>query len=143
MLSEFMETTAVQLVWVAIIIVATLAIALRDFRRVARITLIGALALSVDIFVLHLFGELLSVFHLVALLLVLGIGLDYALFFTRREFDGNTLHSLSICCLSTVLVFGLLAGSNIPVIKAIGSTVALGVFACFIFGGIFSRSKNW
>lgn len=142
MLGDYMQMAAWQLVWVAMIIAASLLLALRDWQRVLRVVLIGFLALSVDVFILHLCGVLFSVFHLVALLLVLGIGLDYALFFTRREFDTNTLHSLFICCVSTVVVFALLACSEVPVIRAIGITVSVGVLACFILGGIFSRSNN-
>jgi predicted exporter len=79
-------------------------------------------------------GEKLTLFHLVALLLVIGIGLNYALFFNRRELSGEDTRrnhlSLVICSLTTFLSFGTLMLSRIPVLHAIGQTVALGSLLC-------------
>jgi len=76
-------------------------------------------------------GVALSLFHLVALILAAGLGLDYALFFEHIEDDPaeqrRTLHSILVCSASTFIVFALLAASSLPVLRAIGVTVALGV----------------
>lgn len=81
-------------------------------------------------------GEKLTLFHLVALLLVVGIGLNYALFFNRRERNddetGRNHLSLAVCSLTTFLSFGTLMLSRIPVLHAIGQTVALGSLLCLI-----------
>ena len=86
---------------------------------------------------LHLLGERLSLFHLASLLLVSGIGLDYSLFFNRQcqtEVDrADTLRSLWTCVVTTVLAFGTLAFSQIPVLRAIGLTVSLGALSCYLF----------
>jgi len=90
-------------------------------------------------------GHLLSLFHLIALLLVMGIGIDYSLFFNRQEVDEEdrqrTLHSLLVCAISTVMVFGILASSEIPVLKAIGLTVSIGVFFSFLAAAFFSPTR--
>jgi predicted exporter len=82
-------------------------------------------------------GERLSLFHVAALLLVMGFGLDYALFSVRTPADSPlfavTMMSLITCNISTLLVFGLLAGSEVPVLHAIGTTVSVGAFAALIF----------
>src|SRR3546814_4908787 len=44
----------------------------------------------------------------------------------------RTLHAVIVCSLTTLLVFALLALSSIPVLRAIGSTVAIGVAANFV-----------
>lgn len=81
--------------------------------------------------ILQLVGVTLSLFHMTSLMLVGGIVLDYALFFDREETDPEesvrTLHALSVCCVSTLTVFGILGLSQIPVLRAIGVTVACGV----------------
>lgn len=81
--------------------------------------------------VLHAFGVKLSLFHMTSLMLVAGIVLDYALFFDRavdqQEDAVRTLHALTVCCVSTLTVFGILGLSQIPVLRAIGTTVACGV----------------
>jgi predicted exporter len=93
---------------------------------------IAGAAMCVAVTVLR--GEKLTLFHLVALLLVIGIGLNYALFFNRREQSaGDTRRnhlSLAICSLTTFLSFGTLTLSRIPVLHAIGQTVALGSLLC-------------
>lgn len=97
----------------------------------ARVVTPVALALIFDIGLLLLLGQRLSLFHIVSLLLVAGISLDYSLFINRSDENlpehRRTLHSLTVCLASTATAFGLLALSDIPVLKAIGSTVFIGV----------------
>src|SRR3546814_19677557 len=72
-----------------------------------------------------------------------GLGLDYALFFDHAGDDHadqlRTLHALITCSLMTLLVFFLLALSSIPVLRAIGSTVTLGVLGNFVLALLVSR----
>ena len=88
---------------------------------------------------LALLGERLSLIHLVALQFVVGVGLDYALFFARRQLDrderARTLRTLVTCCATTMLTFGLLLLCRTPLLRDIGATVAIGVLAamCFAF----------
>jgi predicted exporter len=85
----------------------------------------------------------LGLFHLVALLLVIGLGIDYALFFNRLaanqdEWD-STFPALWKSWLTTVLVFGSLAFSQAVVLQAIGLTVSVGVSLCFLLGAVWMR----
>ncbi|GAC1336745.1 MAG: MMPL family transporter [Acetobacteraceae bacterium] len=88
-------------------------------------------------------GVRLSLIHLVALQLVAGVGLDYALFFARRQLDAEerarTLRTLVTCNAMTLLTFGLLSVCDTPVLRDIGVTVAVGAvlamgFAFFAAG---------
>jgi predicted exporter len=96
--------------------------------------------------ILVFFGVKFSLFHLAASLLVIGLGLDYALFLNREESDDSdrlkTCHALLICNLSTLSVFGVLSFSNTPVLTAIGSTVALGSLLSLIFSSIFAQNVS-
>ncbi|HXA48257.1 MAG TPA: MMPL family transporter, partial [Burkholderiaceae bacterium] len=91
-------------------------------------------------------GEKLTIFHLVALLLVIGIGLNYALFFNRREPNEQETRrnhlSLAICSLTSFLSFGTLMLSRIPVLHAIGQTVALGSLLCLICSALLAESNS-
>jgi len=73
----------------------------------------------------------LSIFNLISAVLVAGLVLDYALFFSREEPDErssrNTFHAVSICAGSTATAFIVLSMSTIPVLQSIGVTVAAGV----------------
>ena len=66
-------------------IVLVLAFGLRNARAVLQVVLPVALALLITAAVLQLAGQRLTVFHLIAMLLVMGIGLNYSLFFDRPE----------------------------------------------------------
>lgn len=89
-------------------------------------------------------GWQLTLFHLVALLLVVGIGSNYSLFFERDTLlqtdPRRTLASLALCSLSTILAFGLLATASTPVLSAIGITVATGAALSLLFSAIFSSA---
>lgn len=127
----------------AVLLTLTVWIALRQPRRVVRVLLPMALTTLLILAVLRGTGVELNLFHLVALILAAGLGLDYALFFDHAGEDRadqlRTLHALIVCSLMTLLVFSLLAFSSIPVLRAIGTTVALGVFANFVLALLVSR----
>ncbi|MEM1413596.1 MAG: hypothetical protein AAGH15_01785, partial [Myxococcota bacterium] len=75
-------------------------------------------------------GAALTLFHVVSLLLVLSMGVDYGVFMVEAEGDdavGVTLVSLVIAAVSTALSFGALALSTQPALAAIGQTTGLGV----------------
>lgn len=104
-------------------------------RRILWLAMTVAAALAVTFAAVVLMHEKLAVFHLIGLLLVFGLGLDYALFFSRDESDKErecTRHSLLACAASTVLAFGILGGSSIPLLKNLGVTVAIGSAASFL-----------
>jgi predicted exporter len=86
--------------------------------------------------ILQAAGVSLNLFHLISLMLAAGLGLDYALFFERAADDpaehARTLHAVLACACSTLLVFALLAAAELPVLRAIGAPVALGVLANFV-----------
>jgi predicted exporter len=127
----------------ALLLTATVWISLRQPRRVLRVLLPMALTTLLILAVLRGLGVELNLFHLVALILAAGLGLDYALFFDHAGEDRadqlRTLHALIVCSLMTLLVFSLLALSSIPVLRAIGTTVAIGVFANFVLALLVSR----
>ncbi|MGH8530469.1 MAG: MMPL family transporter [Nevskiales bacterium] len=91
----------------------------------------------------HLLGLRLNLFHLVSLMLVAGVAMDYALFLGAAEDDpaerARSLHAVALCLLSTLSVFGILGLSQIPVLRAIGSTVALGVALSFVLALLGAR----
>jgi len=77
---------------------------------------------------LALAGERLTLLHLVGLLLIVAVGSNYALFFDRseRQPEPQTLASLLIANCTTVIGFGVLAFSKLPILHAIGITVGPG-----------------
>jgi predicted exporter len=115
----------------ALLIFAVLAEGLRGVMQALRLMVPVALAIAMTAGTLVAVGRPLSVLHLVALLLVLGVGINYALFFARaaaaREEIPRTLRTLAVVSGTTLCAFGMLALSRIAVLQVIGTTVALGV----------------
>jgi predicted exporter len=91
-------------------------------------------------------GIELSIFHLVGLLLVVAVGSNYSLFFDRQAPSGQdrsrTIVSLLFAAVSTLVGFGLLAFSKVPVLSGIGSTVAMGAAMALVFSAIMSRQAD-
>ncbi len=87
---------------------------------------------------LQALGISLNLFHLIALVLAAGLGIDYALFFEsveeNPEEQRRTLHAVMVCSLSTLWVFLLMAFATTPVLSSIGLTVSLGVVSNFVLG---------
>lgn len=125
----------------ALLIVVLLAVQLRDVRATLRIAASLAAAVAITAAAAVLIEGRLTLFHLVALLLVVGIGSNYALFFALRSDeprdDGSGRRvavpaSVALCMASTVIAFALLATSGTPVLHMIGLTAALGAAISFL-----------
>ena len=117
-----------------------LLVSLRSIRRCADVLLPLAAAVVVTCAAFIAAGGQLGLFHLVGLLLVVGVGSNYTLFFERHNFAAadpqRTVTSLALCNACTVIGFGLLGLAHAPVLHAIGITVAAGAFLSLIFGGV-------
>lgn len=88
-------------------------------------------------------GEKLTIFHLVSLLLVVGVGLNYALFFGRSHASAAerdlTLLSVSVAGLATLFAASALALTGTPVLRAIGVTTGLGALFAFVVSAALSK----
>src|SRR5467141_3398031 len=79
------------------------------------------------------------------MLLIVAAGSTYALFFDlqasvhRAGGESLTLASLVIANASTVIGFGLLSFSQVPVLVALGTTVAPGAFLALLFAAVLAR----
>jgi predicted exporter len=73
-------------------------------------------------------GAALSLFNVLALVLVLGIGVDYSVFLKEGgERLPAAVLGVVLAAATTLLSFGLLALSGTPALRAFGSTLAVGV----------------
>jgi predicted exporter len=129
-------------------IIVLLLLALRSALRVARVLtplLLSVLCVAAG---LALCGVQLTILHLVGMLLIVAVGSNYALFFDRHEHlaqpgsEALTLAALIIANASTVIGFGLLSFSQVPVLVALGTTVAPGAFLALLFAAVLSRSSH-
>lgn len=124
------------------VIVALLWLALRSARRAARVLAPLVLSVLTVAAVLALLRVELTLLHLVGMLLIVAVGSNYALFFDRRgdprarEDAALTLSSLLIANVCTVIGFGLLSFSGVPVLEALGVTVAPGALLALKYAAV-------
>jgi predicted exporter len=119
--------------------------ALRSPRRVLQV--LSPLILSVLVVAagLALCHVQLTILHLVGMLLIVAVGSNYALFFDRQSHAAEhgaqplTLASLSIANASTVIGFGLLSFSGVPVLVALGCSVAPGALLALLFSALLAE----
>jgi predicted exporter len=88
-------------------------------------------------------GVPLGILHLVGLLLVVAVGSNYALYLDMLHHQGthhdeDTLASLLLANLTTVLSFGLIAASQIPALAAIGRVVAPGALLALLLSAAYA-----
>ncbi len=126
-------------------IIVLLLITLRSPPRVMRVLAPLLLAVLTVAAGLVLCGAQLTILHLVGMLLIVAVGSNYALFFDRQTNlhatgEPLTLASLIIANTSTVIGFGLLSFSQVPVLVALGATVAPGTFLALVFAAMLARN---
>jgi predicted exporter len=129
----------------SVLIIVLLMLGQKGARKVAWVTLTVVSALLVTTTVVTVLHGGLTIIHLVALILVMGLGLDYALFISREENateQAATRHAVLACAVTTTLTFAILAGSTIPVLKFLGLTVATGAATSYILAWTGSRRLN-
>ena len=142
LVAKSVNRVALSMIACITIIYISLALGFKSLTRPLKImvpTFSSALTVAA---ILVLSGHPLSIFHLISLLLVVGLGLDYALFFNRLpenddEWD-TTFKSIWVCGATTILVFGVLTFSWTPPLEAIGLTVGIGTFISIVFAAMWA-----
>lgn len=119
---------------------------LRDIRRLLKVFFAVGAVMVILPAILALRGEPLSLIHLVSIQFVIGVALDYALFFARPQLDGaeraRTIRTLLTCNIMTVLSFGCLYFCHTPLLREIGVTISCGAFLSLISGFMLAGQKS-
>ncbi|HHX8440287.1 TPA: MMPL family transporter [Vibrio diabolicus] len=87
-------------------------------------------------------GTTLNLFNLLGLVLILGIGIDYTLFFAEKARSVSTLLAITLSAMTTVLSFGLLSLSQTHAIHSFGITVLSGIFVAWLLSPIAIKTEE-
>ena len=102
-----------------------------DFKSAVKILAPSVCAVVFVFTILGLFGCAINLFHLLAIFLIIGFGLDYSVFrLTNPEKSGD---SILLSCVTTVFSFALLAFAGFKLISSLGTVLALGLLSSYIF----------
>ncbi len=82
----------------------------------------------------------LNLFHMLALILVLGLGIDMSIFLTETQQSAQTWLAVTLSTITSLLAFGLLSLSQTPVLSHFGLTILLGLSFVWILTVLFRPS---
>ena len=104
----------------------------------------SAIAISLAPAVLVLMGQVFTFFHAMAVVLLLSITSDYAIFCAESPADRRSVTLLAVwmAALTTLLSFGLLALSRVPAVHNFGSTMLVGILLAFFAAPLASRGRR-
>ena len=114
-----------------VIVFVVLQLRYRSLRGGLLAFVIAALAAITTYGVFGILGVSVNIVSSISLLVVLGMGVDYGIFAVDGAQSpdrlGATLSSILVSCLTSVFVFGALALSEQPALRAIGLTTGTGI----------------
>jgi predicted exporter len=137
---EFRESTLEQMLVGSALVIGLLLARYRRWRPALAAFLPSLLVALALLEVFALTATDTNLLHVMSLLMVLGMGVDYGIFVVDSAGDrahfGATMLSLLVSCATTVFVFGTLAISSNPALRAIGVTTGLGVALALVFAPV-------
>ena len=86
----------------------------------------------------------LSIFNLLGTLLIVGLAIDYLVFYQINRLTSVNVLAISLSAASSMCVFGMLAFSKTPAIFSFGLTVMIGILVVYILSplSIFEPKKE-
>ena len=123
-----------------VLVLLLLALRYRAWRPVLAAFLPPVLVAVLVLSMLSLAGVHANLLHVMSLMMVMGMGVDYGVFLVDsagdREAFGATMLSLLMSCLTTAFVFGTLAFSSQPALRSIGVTTGVGILLSYLLAPV-------
>lgn len=112
--------------------------------RAWRVLAPTAVASAITLSLLGWFGMPLQLFHVLALMLLLGVGVDYGIFMAERVARGPVAPWLAVgmSAANAILGFGLLGLSGTPALRAFGLTMLIGTTLVWLLVPYFALTKD-
>ena len=121
------------LLLVALAVIACGAVVRLGWRKGLISLVPSVLSLGCGLAVLALSGHAVNLFSLLALVLVLGIGINYTLFFSNpRGTPLTSFLAITLAMLTTLLTLGMLVFSATQAISSFGIVLVSGIFTAFL-----------
>lgn len=131
------------LLLVALAVIACGAVARLGWRKGFISLVPSVLSLGCGLAVLAMSGQAVNLFSLLALVLVLGIGINYTLFFSNpRGTPLTSLLAIALAMLTTLLTLGMLVFSATQAISSFGIVLVSGIFTAFLLSPLAMPDKK-
>ncbi|TGD72666.1 hypothetical protein E4634_14185 [Mangrovimicrobium sediminis] len=107
------------------------------------VILIPLCATAAVLLVFGVLGVPFNLFHVMALFLALGLGLDYGIFvYEMRDWSAQANSAVAVSAATSILSFGLLAASNIPVVQSFGFSLLVANCVNFLGASALAHQLN-
>ena len=137
---EFREMTLRQMLLGGVLVILILVVRYRSLRLAVAACLPALLVGPAVLEIFALVGVEVNLLHVLSLILVLGMGVDYGIFLLdaaeRNGETGPTLLGLVLACMTTIFVFGALIVSSQPALYSVGLTTGVGIFLALVFSPV-------
>ena len=145
LLKDYRENTSLWLL-LAYGLIALFLIYRYGFISALRYMVPPVFAAWVSLAVIGYSGQVFNIFNIFALILVLGIGIDYVLFFAEGGDStvdaAPTMLSITLSAITTLLSFGLLALSETHAISGFGLTMLIGISVVYFLSPIYAMKSQ-
>ncbi len=134
--AEFRATTVRQIFTGNLLVIGLLLLRYRRLRPAVAAFLPSLLVTLILLGSFAALGVETNLLHVVGLVMVLGMGVDYGVFVVDSASDpeemGTTMLSTFLGSITTVFTFGVLALSQHPALRALGVTIGAGILLAFL-----------
>lgn len=122
--------------------ILTLALSLRMGRHTWRAILPPVFGIAAALAVLGHAGQPVTLFTALALVLLLGLGVDYGIFLYHQPDQPRAFAAVLLSGLTSLASFGLLALSTTPALFSFGATVGTGLFVILVTAPLIRRRSD-
>lgn len=122
-----LREAATRLLAVAVILIGLLVVIRYRKLQALALLLVPVTSIATCLVFFSVLSVPISLFHVMAMFLVLGLGMDYVIFISELSEDRvDTTVAILLSATTSLLSFGLLSLSSLPLVSAFGLTVLLG-----------------
>jgi len=114
-------------------------------RRAAVLLIPPVFAGALGLIIISGLGNSLNLFNFLAIILVLGIGIDFTLFLAEAHAELHvTMFAITLSALTTMISFGLLSLSSTYAVHSFGLTVLIGIALAYLLApiAVFARRES-
>ena len=109
-----------------------------DFKRAIKIVTPSIVAAMFSIALLSVTGQAINLFHILAIYLIIGFGLDYSVF----KAGNHSKEAVLLSCATSVFSFALLAFTSFKLISSLGFILAVGLSVSYFMSIIQNNNNN-
>lgn len=113
-----------------------------DVKRSCAVLAVTLASVSVALMVSLALKQELNIFNVMSVVIIIALGLDYAIFYADQGLTGKVSYTTLISALSSIFVFAVLVLSQTPAIHNFGLTVFIGILAAYLLAPLVSLARK-